>query len=138
MVMAHLILTTNDLAADSLRHADMANVVIGFCLSFVRGQLPTEVELAAGLEACSAKHDRYGSHWLDHVRRNSLKEFGNKNIGFFNLCEKFDSIQLWVDPRPNDQLVLIWLLDLLRPYREIITKLSLVHTDDAVAKYLPE
>jgi hypothetical protein len=34
--------------------------------------------------------------------------------------------------------VLVWLLDLLRPYKEITTKLSLVHTDDSVAKYHPD
>ena len=39
---------------------------------------------------------------------------------------------------PNDQLVLVWLLNLLRPYKEITTKLSLVHTDDNVANYAPE
>ncbi|WGD55660.1 hypothetical protein QA641_18325 [Bradyrhizobium sp. CB1650] len=64
--------------------------------------------------------------------------FRHSDIGFFELCKKFDSVEVWVDPQPNDQLVLAWLLDLLRPYREIITKLSLVHTDDAIAKYRPE
>lgn len=34
--------------------------------------------------------------------------------------------------------MLVWLLDLLRPYKEITTKLSLVHTDDAVWKYHPD
>jgi len=34
--------------------------------------------------------------------------------------------------------VLVCLLDLLRPYKEITTKLSLVHTDDHVAHYAPE
>lgn len=136
--MAHLILTTNDLAADKLRRANVADLAVGFCLSFVRGQLPTEIELAAGLETRSPKHDRYGAHWLDHVRSSRIKDFGGRDIGFFDLCETFDSIELWVEPRPDDQLVLIWLLDFLRPYREIITKLSLVHTDDVIAKYNAE
>ena len=39
---------------------------------------------------------------------------------------------------PNDQLVLVWLLDLLRPYKEITTKLSLVYADDSVANYAAE
>jgi hypothetical protein len=45
---------------------------------------------------------------------------------------------LWIDPQPNDQLVLVWLLNLLRPHKEITTKLSLVHTDDVVANYRAE
>jgi hypothetical protein len=67
-----------------------------------------------------------------------LDGFGTRDIGFFELCAKFDSIEIWADPRPNDQLVLVWLLDLLRPYKEITTKLSLVHADDAIANYAPE
>lgn len=91
-----------------------------------------------GLERRSAKHCNPGDHWLDDVCPASLNGFGTRDIGLFELCAKFDSIEIWVDPLPNDQLVLVWLLDLLRPYKEITTKLSLVHTDDKVANYAPE
>ncbi|MDD1532866.1 hypothetical protein C7U89_02255 [Bradyrhizobium sp. WBOS4] len=90
------------------------------------------------MERRSAKHCNPGDHWLDHVRCGSLDGFGTRDIGFFELCAKFDSIEIWADPRPNDQLVLIWLLNLLRPYREIVTKLSLVHADDIIANYAAE
>ncbi|GLR90748.1 hypothetical protein [Bradyrhizobium iriomotense] len=136
--MSHLILTTNDRAADTLREAGMTNVVLGFCLRFVQGRLPSEEQLVVGLERRSAKHCNKGDHWLDDVCREWLKDFGTRDIGLFELCEKFDSIEVWVDPQPNDQLVLVWLLDLLRPYKEITTKLSLVHTDDTVANYAPQ
>jgi hypothetical protein len=136
--MSHLILATNDLAADHLRGAGKANVVIGFNLRFVFGPLPSEEQLVMGLERRSAKHNNKGDHWLDDVRAGWLRNFGAPDIGFFELCEKFDSIELWVDPRPNDQLVLVWLLDFLRPYREITSKLSLVQTDDMIAKYRAE
>lgn len=136
--MAHLILTTNDLAANTLRRADLANIVLGFGLRFVAGRLPSEGQLVMGLEPRSAKHRNDGDHWLDDVCWSWLKDSGTRDIGFFDLCEKFDSIELWVDPQPNDQLVLVWLLDLLRPYREIISKLSLVQTDVAIADYRSE
>lgn len=58
-----------------------------------------------GLEPRSAKHSRRGDHWLDGVERNWLMDFGSPDIGFLQLCEKFDSIEVWSDPRPNDQLV---------------------------------
>lgn len=133
--MSHLILATNDLAADTLRRSGVANIALDFSLRFVSGRLPSEEQLLMGLEPRSAKHRAIGDHWLDDVQPSWLKDFGTKDNGFFDLCGKFDSIELWVDPQPNDQLVLVWLLDLLRPYKEIITKLSLVYTDDAVAKY---
>ncbi|QPF95177.1 hypothetical protein IC761_12850 [Bradyrhizobium commune] len=90
------------------------------------------------MERRSAKHCNQGDHWLDDICRDYLRGFGTRDTGFFELCAKFDSIEVWVDPRPNDQLVLVWLLDLLRPYKEITTKLSLVHTDVVVANYAPE
>lgn len=136
--MSHLILATNDLAADTLRQSGAANVGFGFYLRFVYGKLPSEEQLLMGLESRSAKHRNPGDHWLDDVCRDALDGFGTRDIGFFELCAKFDSIEVWVDPRPNDQLVLVWLLDLLRPYKEITTKLSLVHTDDIVANYAPQ
>lgn len=136
--MSHLILATNDLAATTLRQSGKANVALGFYLRFVSGQLPSEEQLLMGLERRSAKHCNPGDHWLDEACRSSLEGFGTRDIGFFELCAKFDSIEVWVDPRPNDQFVLAWLLDLLRPYKEITTKLSLVHTDDAITKYHPD
>ncbi|MGY4513826.1 hypothetical protein [Bradyrhizobium sp. USDA 3650] len=136
--MSHLILTTNHLAADTLRQSKLANIALGFYTRFVWRKLPSAEQLLMGLERRSAKHCNPGDHWLDDVCRDWLEGFGTRDIGFFELCTKFDSIELWVDPRPNDQLVLVWLLDLLRPYKEITTKLSLVHTDDKVANYAPE
>ncbi|WP_063707536.1 hypothetical protein [Bradyrhizobium sp. WSM2793] len=136
--MSHLILSTNHLDEDVLAQSRLANVVVGFNLRFVWRKLPPEEQLLLGLERRSAKHGNPGDHWLDEACRGSLEGFGTRDIGFFELCAKFDSIEIWVDPRPNDQLVLIWLLDLLRPYKEITTKLSLAHTDDHVADYAPE
>lgn len=118
--------------------SNLANIALSFSPRFVRGQLPSEEELAMGLEPRSAKHSRRGDHWLDGVERDWLMGFGSLDIGFFRLCEKFDSIEVWADPWANDQLVLVWLLDLLRPYKEITTKLSLVHADDTIADYAPE
>jgi hypothetical protein len=131
-------LTTNDRAESTLRQSGLANVVLGLYVRFVWRKLFSEDRLLMGLERRSAKHSSPGDHWLDDVRRGSLNGFGTRDMGFLELCAKFDSIEIWVDPRPNDQLVLVWLLDLLRPYKEITTKLSLVHADDAIANYAPE
>jgi len=136
--VSHLILTTNDRAESTLRQTRLANVVLGFYPRFVWTKLPSEERLLMGLERRSAKHCNPGDHWLDDSCRGSLDGFGTRDTGFFELCAKFDSIEIWVDPRPNDQLVLVWLLNVLRPYKEITTKLSLVHTDDQVANYAPE
>jgi hypothetical protein len=136
--VSHLILATNDRAADTLRQSLIGNVAVGFFPRFVRGKLASGEQLLMGLERRSAKHSNPGDHWLDAAGCGELGDFGTRDIGLFELCAKFDSIEIWVDPLPNDQLVLVWLLDLLRPYKEITTKLSLVHADDIVANYAPE
>jgi hypothetical protein len=121
-----------------MRRAGAASsaTAIGLNVRFVFGQLPSAHELAALLGPRSPRQDAARPHWLDHLPRDSLGR--EKDLGLLELCDPFDSVELWVDPQPNDQLVLIWLLDFLRPYREVISKLSLVQTDDTIFNYRPE
>ena len=136
--MSHLILTTDDLAAHCLRPTFLANEVVGFGLRFVAGKLPSDAELAALLESRSSKHDREGKHWLDHFRRMGVKRSTDGNHGLLEFCDTFDSIELWVDPHANAQFIMVWLLDVLRPYKEVSSKLCLVQADDGIANYRPE
>ena len=136
--MSHLILTTDDLAARHLRSTSLASEVVGFDLRFVLGKLPSDGELATFLEPRSAKHDREGKHWLDHFCRMGLGRTANRTPGLLAFCDGFDSIELWVDPGANDQLIPVWLLDVLRPHNEVTSKLSLVQVDVRVANYHSE
>jgi hypothetical protein len=40
-------------------------------------------------------------------------------------CQLFETVELWFDPCPNDQLQLIWLLDYLRFHPQILARLKL-------------
>ena len=53
------------------------------------------------------------------------------------LC-RFEAVDLWVDPDPNAQLTLIWLLDYLRHHAEIVSKLTLVQADVSIGNCPPE
>jgi hypothetical protein len=53
-------------------------------------------------------------------------------------CGRFEATELWADPRPNDQLTLVWLLDFLHPQETITSRLSLVQLDDVMSGPLPE
>jgi hypothetical protein len=127
--MTHLILTTDDSGAGNLRQAGRADIVIPFGLRFVRGPLPSDAELATLLAARSAEHGPPGSHWLDFVYPRRLEEIGGKDLGLIDLCERCETIELWVDPDPNSQLTLIWLLDYFRHYAKVAVKLTLVQAD---------
>src|ERR1700757_1885557 len=48
-----------------------------------------------------------------------------KDLGLIEFCRDCETIELWFDPAPNDQLLLIWLLDHFRSHPEIAVKLKL-------------
>ena len=136
--MKCLILTTDDSGAGNLRQAGLADIVIPFGLRFVWGPLPTPEELATLLEARSAKHGSPGSHWLDFVLPRQFEEIGGNGLGLIDLCERCETIELWIDPDPNAQLTLIWLLDYLRHHAKIARKLTLVQADAIIGGHRPE
>jgi hypothetical protein len=127
--MTRLILTADDTGAGSLRAAGIADIVLPFDIRFVWGPLPSDAELATFLEARSTKHDSPGSHWLDFVCPLHLGEIEGINLGLIDFCERCETIELWVDPEPNAQLTLIWLLDYLRRHGKTASKLTLVQAD---------
>jgi hypothetical protein len=109
--MTRLILTTDDSGAGSLRAAGIADIVIPFGIRFVWGPQPSDAEFATFLEACSTKPGSRGSHWLESVRPRQLERIGGEDLGLIGPCARCETIEFWVDPDPNAQLTLIWLLD---------------------------
>ena len=124
--MTRLILTFDDSAAGALIGAGLADRVIPFCLRFVWGELKPENELDLFLSPRSARPDV--SHWLDHFTGDWFKKPGNRDLGLVEFCERFETVELWVDPGPNAQLQMIWLLDHLRPRAKSLG-LTLRHVD---------
>jgi hypothetical protein len=113
--------------------SDLADLVICFAFRFVSGPLPSPDELATYVAARSQKH-RQGSHWSDFVGRWPQAGKGRKDLGLLEFCERYELVELWFDPDPNDQLQLIWLLDCLSSHPEIAAKLRLRLVDfDLVA-----
>jgi len=48
-----------------------------------------------------------------------------RDLGLAEFCEPYETIELWFDPDPNDQLLLIWLLDYFQAHPKTATKLVL-------------
>ena len=120
--MTRLILTS--LSGCSLIGAALADLVIFFPSRFVGGPLPSPDELATYLGARS--HDpRPGDHWSVYVGRWPPAITASKDLGLLEFCRHFETVELWFDPGPSDQLQLIWLLDYVRPHPEVIARLRL-------------
>ena len=136
--MTRLILTTDDSGAGTLRTAKIADIVIPFGLRLVWGPLPSDAELATLLEARSTRHGSPDPHWLDFVPPHRLEEMEGKDLGLIDFCEPCEAIELWIDPDPNSQLTLVWLLDYLRRHAGIVSKLTLVQADVHIGNHSPE
>jgi hypothetical protein len=133
--MKRLILTSS--SGLDLMHSDLAEVVIPFIFRFVWGPLPSPDELATYVAARSDKHGP-GEHWSDFAGRWPQDAKGRKHLSLVEFCQAYEVVELWFDPGPNDQLLLIWLLDYFRSYPETVAKSRLRLVDFALIGLPPE
>jgi hypothetical protein len=144
MHMSRLILTTDSSGAGNLLLAGIADPVISLGFRFVWGPLPSPSDLAMSLSTRSKKHDPALPHWLDDsgLRHEELRR---KGLGLIELCRQCETVELWVDPEPNAQLMLIQLLDHFRSQGKFVPTLTLFQADvvissqpaKAIAKWRP-
>jgi len=133
--MARLILTADDSAAGALRRTGLADLVVPILHRFVWGPLPSATTLSAHV-APRTRHSK-SDHWLDHASRRDVAAIGGRQHGFIELVDRCEHVELWMDSRPNDQLVLIWLLSALRDHADVATKIVLRHVDTPLFDALP-
>jgi hypothetical protein len=136
--MKRLVLTSDDSGAGVLKEAGLADCVLPFEPRFVWGPLPSPRELERWLGSRSAGDDAHGSHWLDNLRGKQVEEVQSHGLGLVEFCASFDAIELWIDPEPNAQLILIWLLNYSRSHERIVPKLNLVQADALIGSHPPE
>ena len=110
-------------------------IPLGF--RFVWGPLPSDAEFAT-LVPRPAQHDQTSDHWLWNLYRKHFGEIDRNEIGLIDFCERCETIELWIDPGPNAQITLIWLLDCLRRHGKIASKLALVQADVDIGDHPPE
>ena len=134
--MSRLILTFTDSGAGGLKAARLADCVVGVEQRFVCGKLPPSSELDALFSPRAASH-RAGAHWLDNLTGRLLEDAHRQGLGLIEFCELFDAVDLWVDPDPNSQLQLIWLLDYLRPHASVTSRLAMLQTDHIIGEREP-
>ena len=126
--MTRLILTSTDSGAGCLLGARIADIVIPLGFRLVWGAPPTDAELEAML----------GPGSLDHFPQRRLREYHSQGMGTLDLCERCEEIELWFDPSPNAQLMLVQLLDCLGSRESIVPKLTLFQADGEIGNQSPE
>ena len=78
------------------------------------------------------------SHWLANLTDECFEDARSHGLGLIEFCERFEAVELWIDPDPKAQLQMIWLPDYLRPHANVTCRLSLVQTDFRIGNQLPE
>lgn len=136
IAVKHLILTTDSSAIGALQCADLAALVIAVERRLVWGPLPSDAELEAFFAPRTTQP--HGLHWLDDTPSWRLDEWGVSGRGLIELCADCDSVELWMGPEPNAQLLLLWLLDHCGSERSAVSDLVMRHLDIAVGGIEPE
>lgn len=108
---------------------------VTFMFRFVDGKLPPADDLAFYAAAQTEKHDP-GGHWSAYTFR--WHHDNLKIISLVDACRSFETVELWFDPAPNDQLQLVWLLDLLSSHPEVVARLKVRLVDFDLLMAQPE
>lgn len=135
--MKRLILTTSWSGGGNLSFAGLADMVLPVEPEFVWGPLPSDARLARMLGPRPAPPRREPDTWLDAIPRSRREPIEARQIGLVEFCAECGSVELWVDPEPNAQLILIWLLSCFRGH-EAASKLSLIQSHVSIAGRSPD
>jgi hypothetical protein len=131
--MTRLILTANSSSAGCVVTAGLADLAIAIELRMVWGAPRSDAELAAFLEAGTTQGP---DSWLYSQPRQRRQNFGFKDLGLIEACERCETVELWMETEPNAQLVLIWLLDYLGPRAKTL-RMILRHVDASLGEAEP-
>ncbi|MBA2398634.1 MAG: hypothetical protein H0V72_08030 [Bradyrhizobium sp.] len=107
-----------------------------FLFRFVDGKLPSPEELAFYVTAQTEQHGP--GHWSVYTFRWHRQHDSLKALSLVEACRPFETVELWFDPAPNDQLQLVWMLDLLGSHPEIAAKLKVRLVDLDLLTLQPE
>jgi hypothetical protein len=114
-----------------------ADLAVYFPFRFVWGQLPSSDELAAYLGP-RTPDQRTGRHWSTFAARwERSKNESRRDLGLAEFCQQYETVELWFDTRPDAQLLLVWLLDHLQSYPDVVARLKLRLLDLDLIRILP-
>lgn len=132
--MKSLVLTADAAGAGCVVSAGCADLAVPVELRLVCGLPRSDAELAA---FWAPRTDQApGVHWLDSLPLPRQRKFGIAGLGLIEACQRFETVELWMETDPNAQLILIWLLHHLGPQ---VKSLGLVlrHVDVSLGETEP-
>jgi len=136
--MTRLILTTEASVAGALKRAGLADPVVALGFNLVWGPPPPDAELATLFAPRTPGQDPAVPYWLHFLGQRRRGVLGRKGLGLIEFCELCERVELWIDPVPNAQLMLIQLLDYFHSHARSPSKLTLVQASVVIGNMLPD
>jgi len=115
--MRRLILTTDGSGAGCINGAGLADLPIVLQPLLVWRPPLSQTQLSGYFAARTAQKEAL--FWQYATPARWIERAGGKDLGLVDFCARFDEIELWIDPDPNAQLTLVWLLDFFARTRAI-------------------
>jgi hypothetical protein len=134
--MTRVIVTTDTSSAGSIEAARLANFTITLERRLVGGPPLSQPELDAYFSARTTQPEDL--YWQYHTPGWGIEKAGGKDLGLVEFCERYDETELWIDPDPNAQLNLIWLLDFISGHEWPALGMKLVQPDFNIGSFFPE
>jgi hypothetical protein len=134
--MTRLILSGHGSSALGFEESGRADIAIDLVSRLVWGPLPSDADLAGILAPRSTQAP--GWHWLDYASSAARKKIVGRNFGLIELCQQCETVELWFDSDPNQQLQLVWLLDYFGSHPQIVARLRLRLVDFKLIVATPE
>ena len=139
--MAKIILTTSDSGAGHIKRMRLADRVIAFQHRLVWGAVPRAADGAifvAERRRMASEPGADWAYWLEWESEEKRDELGVEEQAvteglnphwndLIEIVSGFEVVELWADPLPNAQLILIQLLSWFAEHPTVLDKLTLVH-----------
>ena len=134
--MTRLILTTDSSGAGCIDAARLADLAITLQRRLVWGPPLSETRSRDYFLPCTTQAEEL--YWQYETPAWRIERADGKGLGLVEFCARYHEIVLWIDPDPNAQLTLIWLLDFLRGHEQLATSMTLVQADVRIGELEPE
>jgi hypothetical protein len=97
--VTRLILTADSSSAGCVVTAGLADLAVAIELRMVWGPPRSDAELAAFLEERTTQGP--DSSWLYSLPQQRRQQFGFKDLGLIETCERCETVELWMETEPN-------------------------------------
>ncbi len=144
--MAKLILTTSYAGAGHLSKECIAQRVIALTHPLVWGAVPEvtdEVDFFIARREMAKLADEDWAYWDEweetggDVERSLLQPTAIIWSELVSISAHYSSIEFWIDPTPNAQLIMIQFLSWFGQHPNLVKKLTLVHADTPLGEGVP-